>query len=51
MEEISITPQILEAWTQTNSDDNQIKTTEQINIFLQIKDINHKLKATNMDEI
>lgn len=50
MEEIRITPQILKAWIQ--SDSEQIETSEQINIFLQIKQIEFDTyKSKYIDEL
>jgi len=49
MEDFSITPNILNSWTQTDFNDNKKETLEITNIFLQIKDI--IFIPGNMDEL
>jgi len=49
MEENSITPNILNSWTQTDYNDNKKETLEITNIFLQIKDI--IFRPETMDEL
>jgi len=52
MEEISITPNILNSWTQTDFNDNKKETLKITNIFLQIKDINFfQFRPGTMDEL
>ena len=52
MEENSITPNILNSWTQTDFNDNKKETLEITNIFLQIKDINFfQFRPGTIDEL